>query len=346
METVLVGSGYPSRGSRLGTKIKSPNLELDIGEPPLDGRPDGYLLGDVGKYQLSATLNPRRLRAGEYAEVLVTVAGVGNLPSRVILPSLPGVEWQEPALSGGPAVKDGKLQGTRTLKIALLLKEAGHVELGAVRLPFYDAAARTYREASAELGAIDVEPSAFSKKPAPLPAGPDKPSERHFEPRTSLGQSTPAEPGAFLPRSWALLFVPPLLAVLAALVGRLLRQLAARRLVRRNAAPSAKESLSAAHKSAEQGDLPATLRELERALYEGLERISGLKGRGVLRQHLAQAAREAGLAAELSEKVGTAALALEALRYEIPAPAARTVLAQWSPVIEELARKKAKKGRP
>ncbi|HSC86753.1 MAG TPA: BatD family protein, partial [Polyangiaceae bacterium] len=320
MEVIIQGPSYPARGSRFGTQVKGPTTTIEVVEPPVDGRPDGYLLGDVGKFTLRADVNPKKVKQGDYSQLTVTISGSGNLPSRVLLPSLPGIEWQEPRVTGGPSVKDGKLRGSRTVQLAFSAKNPGRIELGEVTLPFYEAQSASYQVARAALGELEVEanpnaPVASQATADAADAGPKDSTAHTPTLRPTLSAFVAPSSGATR-FPWMLLLAAPLLALLVRLgVGAL--RLVRRRGERSSGQPRApRATLQSARDAARAGDLALTTRELERALYDALERATGLKGRGVLRAHLAAALREAGLAAELAEGAQSCALALEALRYE------------------------------
>jgi hypothetical protein len=198
--------------ARVGLRA-SETLYVDVVEPPVANRPAGYAVGDVGEMSLQATVTPRAIFRDGAIGVTIELRGTGNLPSQLTLPVVPGVEWLEPTLRD----KLGQMQsdrygGTRTFSYVVRLHKDGAVDLGEVRLPYYDADKRTYSVARATIGIVNVAPGdardAGTDTPEVVLAG--MPKER----RVLEGphpQSFLAERGVF----WAALFGSPLACALA-----------------------------------------------------------------------------------------------------------------------------------
>lgn len=343
MEAFVNGPGYPARGSRYGMKVTCAPLDIEVVEPPLEGRPEGYLLGDVGRLGLQAELSSRKLAQGDYLQLVVRVKGSGSLPSRVQLPSLPGLEWQEPALEGGPKVRDGKLGGTRTLKIAGRVNQAGTLDLGDVTLPYYDPTAREYRIARAALGSLEVTPSTAaaarpsSTDPAPPSAARAGPP---LAPRKALADWSPARASWIRPGYWWTLVLLPASVALGRLFLALARSWRSRSAAGPTREQTLRQALSLAKQSAAAGDFPATVRHLERALYEAVEEASGVRARGVLRAHVESVLVDADLEAALAAAVGGAIVELEALRYEPGDKTATGLVEQVAAVLKKLQKHK------
>ena len=198
--------------ARVGLRA-SETLYVDVSEPQIAGRPAGYAVGDVGDMSLQATVTPRAIFREAAIGVNVELRGTGNLPGQLTLPVVPGVEWLEPTLRD----KLGQMQsdrygGTRTFSYVVRLHKEGAVDLGEVRLPYYDADKRTYAVARATIGIVNVAPGterdAGTEAPEVVLAG--MPKER----RVLEGphpQSFLAERGFF----WMALFGSPLAGALA-----------------------------------------------------------------------------------------------------------------------------------
>ena len=124
--------------ARVGLR-ESERLTVDVSEPPVKGRPPGYQLGDVGDFAMTATVNPRTLVQDGAVGVTLELRGTGNLPSKLPLPTIPGVEWLEPQMNeklGGQA--EDRFGGTRTFAYVVRFYKPGTIDLGEVRLSFYD----------------------------------------------------------------------------------------------------------------------------------------------------------------------------------------------------------------
>ena len=135
----------------------SERLYVDVSEPPVNGRPAGYAIGDVGDMSLQATVTPRAVERDGAIGVTLELRGTGNLPGTLTVPSVPGVEWLEPQIRDklGPLHNDS-FGGTRTLSYVVRLHKDGAVNLGEVRLPYFDPDKNTYAVARATLGIINV----------------------------------------------------------------------------------------------------------------------------------------------------------------------------------------------
>ena len=146
--------------ARVGLRA-SETLYVDVSEPPVAGRPAGYAMGDVGDMSLQATVTPRAIFRDGAIGVNIELRGTGNLPSQLTLPVVPGVEWLEPTMRDklGPMQND-RFGGTRTFSYVVRVHKEGAVDLGEVRLPYYDADKRTYAVARATLGIVNVAPGA------------------------------------------------------------------------------------------------------------------------------------------------------------------------------------------
>lgn len=148
-------------GARSGGSVRSSEpLVVHVEEPPLAGRPPGYVSGDVGSFELEAEVAPKTVEQGGAISVDVTLSGQGNLPSSVTPPPQKGIEWLPPevheTMSAG---KDGIYGGSRRFTFVAHMNKAGAVDLGEIALPFYDPAKKAYEVARATLGTITVKPN-------------------------------------------------------------------------------------------------------------------------------------------------------------------------------------------
>lgn len=198
--------------ARVGLRA-SETLSVDVTEPPIAGRPAGYAMGDVGEMSLQATVTPRAIFSGGAVGVTLELRGAGNLPGQLTLPVVPGVEWLEPTLRDKLGQMQGdRYGGTRTFSYVVRLHKEGAVDLGEVRLPYYDPDKRTYAVARATIGIVNVAPGeardAGADTPEVVLAG--MPKERRVleAPRPQVFL---AERGLF----WAALFGSPLACALA-----------------------------------------------------------------------------------------------------------------------------------
>ena len=154
------------RISRLGERA-SESLKVRVTEPPMEHRPAGYTIGDVGRFTLSADVAPREVERGAAVAVNVELSGWGNLPTALTVPARPGVTWLDPdvkenlhvldvATGGGSDVWGG----TRRFSYLVTPKKEGDLDLGEITVPFYDPRTHTYDVARAALGTLHVKPGA------------------------------------------------------------------------------------------------------------------------------------------------------------------------------------------
>ena len=218
MVAILAGQGYPEKGNPIGYPVTSQELTVRVQEAPAQGRPKEFSEGDVGQFKMKVELRPTELVEGEYAELLVHLSGKGHLPTRVPLPEGPSWEWQDPSTVGEPEPENGELNGLRTLKVPLRVTRPGEIELGTIRLPYFDPNAGEYAWLEAKLPRLHVKPREVPAPSEPSPK-PPKAGEKALptpfdlkgltKPRTELSPMTAT--GFLSARFWpATLALPPL----------------------------------------------------------------------------------------------------------------------------------------
>jgi len=156
-------------------KRESETLSVHVTDPPAAGRPPGYAIGDVGRFEMTGTVEPREILHGGIATVTLELSGTGNLPSSIVPPAHQGVDWLQPDMKEqmGPG-KNDRYGGKRTFTYVVRLTSEGTIELGDVAIPFYDPDTRTYDVARASLGSVVVKPGGAAEPSAggssdPLP---------------------------------------------------------------------------------------------------------------------------------------------------------------------------------
>lgn len=348
LEAVIQGRRqrrYPARGHSHGVAAKTAALSVEVKEPPEAGRPPGYLPGDVGRYKLQAQVSPRKLKQGEYAEVLVTISGEGQLPSAVQLPEGPEVVWEPPTIKGGPEVIEGLLQGRRTLKYALQLKGEGEVELGEIVLPYYDHRARRYRIARAELGKIEVEATVATSAPAQASAPAPEPTAApeatpSFEARSTAESATPRNSWSAPAWSWWALLLAPFAFFGSIHVPRLITQ---RLHMRRSGDKDETKGLLREAQRLFDAEPKKGTALFEKALFEAIRVAVGVNGRGVLRSEIAQELEKAGVETGVAQEIQELLLDFESARYGSGDVATETFPRRVQDVIKRLPRARTKK---
>lgn len=343
MWTVLQNQrrAYPRSPSYEGMKVTSLPLTLQVDEAPEKGKPMGYFPGDVGRYKLNAAVTPRNLKQGEYIQVLITISGEGYVPSKVLLPESKQVVWNTPAVRGEPEITNDRLQGSRTLDFSVKIVESGTVDLGEVRLPYYDARAKRYRVASADLGQVTVEPSATAPAPTPSP-GTILDLATPLAPRPQLGPV--ATKDSVVPAwAWWTILGMPFSVLLARGSARVSNVVLTR--ARSPKSQGATGHLTAARAQFQTGHVSEGLGELERALISAIFDATGLRARGILKSDLAKELHQAGLPENLSGEVALLLEELETARYAPTTTGGKEMAAQAEQVVRQLFRLSGKKGR-
>jgi hypothetical protein len=287
--------------ARVGLRA-SETLYVDVNEPPADGRPAGYAMGDVGDFSLQATVTPRTTPRDGAIGVTVELRGTGNLPGQLALPIVPGVEWLEQQTHDklGPLSAE-QFGGTRTFSYVVRLHQEGAVDLGEIKLPFYDAHKASYAIARATLGIVDVTPGggrdAGADKAELVLAGMPKERRALEAPRVETYLSE-------RPAYWAALFGSPLACVLLLGVHGLFGRM---REKRASAAPSpdriARERRTEAEAAVRGDDGKAAMGAVARAIEAAVIAKTGVNLRGAPRSTAHAELEEAGAAPSDVEQV-------------------------------------------
>ncbi len=159
------------RTSRGGERQSEP-LKVRVSEPPMEHRPAGYVVGDVGRFTVTADVTPREVERGAAISVTVDVTGIGNVPSSLVVPARPGVTWLDPEVKEDTHVLDEKTGGapdlwggSRHFSYVVSPTKEGDVDLGEITLSFYDPRTKAYDVARAALGVVHVKPGAAALPP-------------------------------------------------------------------------------------------------------------------------------------------------------------------------------------
>jgi hypothetical protein len=130
--------------------LESKKLPLDVEPLPATGRPATFG-GAIGHFTLEASVADRRLREGEPVDLRLVVGGDGNfdrvstagVPSSATLESYPPTSTQA--------------ANAKTFTQPIVPRTAGHVEIPAVALAYFDPDAHRYVTAHSEPIALEVD---------------------------------------------------------------------------------------------------------------------------------------------------------------------------------------------
>ena len=208
MQATVLGG----RGSGLtGASRQSQPLKVHVSEPPARGRPVGYLVGDVGAYSLTATVDPRKAEVGGAIAVTVTVAGVGNVPNNVRVPASSSFEWLPPQVRENIEVENGKVRGVANVR-RIVRPRSGALSIWAsLTLPFWSAERKVLRHrASVPLGKVQIEADKSQPPGSPPPPAPHNPWSSLGAARAQLGAvAPPRDPLTETAWYWTALFGLP-----------------------------------------------------------------------------------------------------------------------------------------
>lgn len=341
-EANFAGAGLLGGNSYRNVQRKSQLLEVIVEEPPAAGRPAGYHIGDVGNFKLTANVEPRKVKATESVSVQVEVTGVGQLPQRLDPPEQHGVDWLEPTVTQQIDEQRDKIAGRRNFTYVVRLDQAGTVDLGTLRLPYFDPTNRKYAVASAALGTVIVEPpvAQASSGSSVATANGDDPFLAALQPRMQLGQADGTRT-----RYWGdahyfflWLFAGPLLSL--ALFG--LRS-GVRRLNdwRGRLTGSAKVLVEAELKAAQRAmaseNPTMAAAAVERLLHLLIEHTVGLRSRGILRAELAGQIEQRGLDRNMGDRLVALLERCDHLRFVEPnIEQARSVVTEAEAIVTSM----------
>jgi hypothetical protein len=273
-----------------------------VTEPPTAGRPPGYAIGDVGDMSLLASVAPRAIEQDGAVGVTIELRGTGNLPGKLPLPVAQGVEWLDAqSRDQMKAVSNDKYGGTRTFSYVVRVHKAGAVDLGEVRLPFFDPDRRSYGVAAASIGIVDVKPGGARDAGADEaePVLPGLPAAR-----TKLEGAHAETFVAERPLYWGLLFGSPLACVVAVGGAGLVKRVRERRAAK---APSnesiAKKRRAEADEACEKDDGPAAMGAVARAIEAAVLAQTGVNLRGTSLDSAARDLEDAGVAAARAKEI-------------------------------------------
>jgi BatD DUF11 like domain len=296
MSIAFYGSRYVTNRHPEGLERSSNSLVVQVEEPPANGRPASYQVGNVGRFKLSAVVSGRQAQVSDSISVVATITGTGNPPTRLNTPDQHAVEWLEPSIQ--EQVKpdpEGNIAGTRVFTYILKLKQPGKIALGALSLDYYDPALGTYQTARVELGEVDVTPSKETQETKVTPT--QTALAEHLQPRTQ--PSAPTASGIPLTdRRWYWWFLGalPIASLIVQRSFSVWRRYNGQRAAKAaSPATLAHDALKAAAEAFTQGNHDVAVGQLERAVFSALEAVTSLKPRGLLRTELAQALIDRGL---------------------------------------------------
>src|SRR5262249_11704245 len=118
---------------------KSKALTVEVMPLPVDGRPQGFEAANVGRYELSSSVDRTEVKAGEAITWKLTVRGAGNVrnvrlpPIQKMADKLDGFRVYEPTTK--ETIEPGdEVHGQKVYTYLLLPQKGGALSLPAVAL--------------------------------------------------------------------------------------------------------------------------------------------------------------------------------------------------------------------
>ena len=274
---------------------KSRAITVEVMALPADGRPSGFEASNVGRFELSSSIDRTALKAGEAVTWKVTVRGVGNIRN-VRLPKIDRVEGfrvYEPTTKESIEPGD-EVHGQKVYTYLLQPQKGGKLEVPAVQLAYFDPMAARYAVARSQPLQLTVEGDPTQVESASPASTTEnvlgqqvRPIRNRASVRSALGDRLFRGRVAII-----MLAVPPGMWILVLIVDALRRRLAreTQGSKRRRARRSARRRLRVAEYHIRAQRPSAFFGECARVLYEHLEYRLGAKVEamtlGELREHL------------------------------------------------------------
>ncbi len=332
------GRGYPSSSAHKGLVRHSAPIVIDVVEPPLQGRPAGYKSGDVGRFALSANVEPRELTAGDAVSVVAKLEGTGHLPFDLKTPQRTGVTWLEPTTVEEIEPRGTRIGGWRKLTYVVRIDTAGDVDLGELSLPYWDPERESYDVAKVSLGLIKVRPGSGSANDAKH----DDALAGVVTARKTLG-SPPKGPFTLGNHAlfWLALALAPLGVVLAGAGHRVGSRLSTHwRQKSRSHVSLAREALADARAALKKQDAARAANLSERAVLLAVEAATALRARAVLKSELGGELTARGVDPAVAEDIVTLLEHCDDLRFTGDADAlgAEALVERAATVVRSLGR--------
>ena len=145
------GSGYVE----VKRNIVAPSIKIDV--LPLPHKPANFS-GGVGKFNISAQLNKKELKAGDPLSLRIVVGGIGNLK----LIKQPVVnfpkDWDkyDPKVTDKTKLTSNGLEGNMIYDILAVPRNQGHYTIPPVELTYYDTSLNQYKTIKTQSFEIEV----------------------------------------------------------------------------------------------------------------------------------------------------------------------------------------------
>ena len=309
---VLTASASPSEARIV---VESVPVPVDV-RPLPTGDPVGFT-GAVGRFEVSADVDTTTMRMNDTVLLTVEVQGSGNIDA---LPDPPWPEFQGWRVIESPAVAssdviDGRLVGSRTYERVLVPELAGELTVPGISYTYFDPDLEQYAQTATSQIVISI--AAVDGVPSVPPSVVGAEDDRAVQGARRIKAVPPSvrKSGGEMTESvvyWAMWGLP-LFAIAGAAVWRRRRDSLEAALAdsrRRNALPNAKSMLARAVADGHDQGIAAA----DAVLFYLSDRF-GEPLTGLTREALGQQLRDAGIPAEVAERVEHTLASGEEARY-------------------------------
>ena len=134
------GSGYVE----VKRDIKAPSLSIMV--DPLPKRPTGFS-GGVGKFNISAQLNTKNIKAGEPFKLRIVVGGTGNLKliKQPVVNFPNDFDKYDAKVTDKTKLTANGLEGNMVYDFLAVPQNQGHYKIPATEFTYYDTGSNTYK---------------------------------------------------------------------------------------------------------------------------------------------------------------------------------------------------------
>lgn len=299
----------------------SNEMRLESIEPPVDGRPKGYVLGDVASdLELSAEVAPRDVVDG-HALLTLRMKGAGRLdPLRPILPTPENVKWTPTGDESRQTIDFATIRGVRKTTFDVAFDREQPFDLGDVHVDVWDAKKKKYVVVRAPLGRVRVVHSASaasSTSASPLSELP--------APRDDVGESGMGSSLVDRGWTWGVVGGAPIAVVVVQGIGAVIAR-AKKRAGQKDDDPAtrARDALDDARTALKKGEREHAAGAMTRALDRALEAATAIRARSLTKSELRDAIERAKLPESTASRVLSLLASLEDARFAGKDPPAIT----------------------
>lgn len=296
---------------QLPFKARSPELKIQVKEPPAQARPQAYN-GAVGSLDFKVTLSTKEGKVDEPVTYSVKISGKGNLKNITVpSPELPAdFEVYEPRIKENISNTGSGLSGSIQYDYLLVPRQPGEYTIAPVEFAWFDPSSRSYRTARSEEYTIRIT-GAPSQSGVPVAAASGREEVKTLGKdirylKTSAGEAVVAQRNITSSAAFWSLYSSPFLLFVALLgwrkrQNRLNADLVGSR--RRRANKMALKRLAAAKKHLSASDRKAFYDELSRSLWGYTADKMGIEAASLNRESLREKLREKSVSEELQNSL-------------------------------------------